>query len=283
MPKITIITDTDASLPANLVTRYGIHTVPVIVNFEEESLASGVDIDDASLFARVDREGKLPTTSAPSPGQFADAYQTAFDNGADEVLCFCVSSAVSAIYNSACNAAEEFPGHQIHVVDTQSLSMAQGFMVLAAAEAIAAGASSQQAIDQAISVRERTCLYAALATLKYLAMSGRVGYLAAGMANLLNVKPILTIREGKLDLLERVRTQQKAWGRVIELSAQYTAGTQIERLAIVHANAPQQAAAFCQQLCARLPCPTEIITAELTPGLSVHAGSGVVGATITIK
>ena len=277
MSSIAILTDTDASLPADVAARYGIEQVPITVHFGEEMFRTGVDINDHQLFARINREGRLPTTAAPSPGDFAESYQRALDKGADSIVCFCVSSEVSATYQSAVSAADLLPSADITVVDTRSLSIGQGFMVLAAAEAAAAGSSTQDILDAALAVRERTFLYAALSTLKYLAMSGRVGHLAAGMASVLNIKPILTIRDGKLDMLEKVRTQRKAWARVFELAQNAIGGRSIERLAILHVDAPEDAQRFQELLCEKVECPSEMIVAELSAGLSVHAGAGLVG------
>lgn len=280
MASIAVITDTDASLPNSLAAQYGIRLVPINVHFGEETFQTGVDITDKQVFERVDRDGKLPTTSAPSPGQFAQAYQDALDAGADSIICLTVSSEISATYAAALTARDSFPQQDITVIDTRNLSMGQGFMALAAARAAGEGAAKEEVIARAVEVGSRAHLYAALSTVKYLAMSGRVGHLAAGMASLLSIKPILTVQNGKLEMLERVRTQKKAWDRVIELAGKALAGQPAEEMAILHVNAPAAAKQFESMLAGRLACKTEIFTTDLSAGLSVHSGAGLVGISV---
>ena len=277
MPKIAIVTDTDASLPLELAEQYAINQVPIIVLFGEESFRDVYEIDGETVFSRIDKEGALPTTSAPSPGQFSEAYQAAFDDGAEGILCITVSSEVSATYAAAVTACEMYPGREIKVVDSRSVALGQGMMVLAAAEALAAGSSIDEAAAIAMDTGERTKLFAALPTLKYLAMSGRVGHLVAGVAGILSVRPILTIRDGKLDLLERVRTQKKSWARVVELCVESIGDRSIERMSMIHITAPEDAKELESLLRAELDCPDEIMHVELNPGLAIHAGAGLVG------
>jgi len=277
MHKIAVITDTDSSLPVELAERYHIRQVPITIHFEDSSYTTGVDINDRLLFEIIDRKKKLPTTSAPSPSAFASAYESALKDNVDAIVCICVSSKISATYSSAVTACELFPQADITVIDSLTLSMAQGFMVLAAAEAASQGAGKQEIIDQATNAGQRTHLFAVLATVKYLAMSGRVGKVAAGMADTLNIKPILTVQDGKLDLLERVRTRKKAMERALELTLSSVNGKTIERIAFLHVNNLEGVRELQDQLCNVLPCPPSVITSEFSPGLSVHAGSGVVG------
>ena len=276
--KICVVTDTDSSLPVDIAERAGVKQVPITIHFTTENYTTGVDIDDRKLFEIIDRENKLPTTSAPSPNAFAAAFEHAFTEGAESIFCICVSSKVSATYNSAVTACEFFPGRDIHVVDSLNLSMGLGFMALEAAAAARAGAGTEEILQVIESTGKRLHVFALLSTLKYLALSGRVGKLAAGMADTLNIKPILTVQDGKLGLLERIRTHKKAFERLLELSRLACAGKQIARLAILHVNDLEGALDLRQELCTILPCPDEILVCEFTPGLSVHSGTGVVGS-----
>lgn len=283
MSRIRIVTDTDSSLPTQIAEEYGIIQVPITIHFGEETFKDVEEIDCTQTFARIDREGKLPTTSAPSPGDFADAYQRALDSGAEEILCFTVSGEVSATYKSALTGKDMIDGGMVTVVDTRSLSLGQGYMVMEAAKLAGQGKRSEEIVDQVQEIRERSHLYAALSTLRYMAMSGRIDHLTAGMANLLNIKPILSIQDGKLDLLEKVRTKGKSWQRVIELVREQVGKKGIEKLSILHADALEDAELFKEQLCNEIQCLESTPCYEINPGLSVHAGSGLVGVAFVVE
>jgi DegV family protein with EDD domain len=280
---IAIISDTDTSLPQESLDKFDISQVSITIHFGDEILKACSGITDEELVERVIRDGVLPTTAAPSPGDFSEAFQEAFDKGADEIICLTVSAGVSATYQSAVTAAGLFPDKKITLVDTETISMGQGFMVLKAAELARAGKNTEEILVEVKAVRERTHLFAALDTLKFMAMSGRVGALSAEMAALLSIKPILTIKDGKLDLLEKVRTRKKAWARIIELSKESLGDGEIESIYIIHVAASKAADEFEQLLRNAVPCPEYIQRTELTPGLSVHTGGGLVGVAFTTR
>ncbi|HAF62885.1 MAG TPA: hypothetical protein DCK95_11255 [Anaerolineaceae bacterium] len=282
MTKIILVTDTNASLPKEIIEKYQIIEVPINIQFSDESYVTGETIDDEKLFSLIDDRNIIPTTAAPSPSAFEGAYQTALDRGAKKILCICCSGEVSATYNSAVMAKENFPEADIHVIDSRGLSLAEGFQVLAAAEAIEVGKDLPEIIKTIEHVRDRTIVYAALPTLKYLAMGGRMGKLAAGVGNTLEIKPILTLREGKLDLLEKVRTWRKAKQRLVELAVDEAKGTVIERVGLIHVNNEEGVLALYEDLKAALDINLAPILAEFTPGLSVHTGSGVIAFSLVL-
>jgi DegV family protein with EDD domain len=280
MSKISIITDTDSSLPVEIANQYNITQVPITIHFGESTYTTGVDINDAILFEIIDQAKKLPTTSAPPPAAFEKAYQKAFDDGFESIICICVSSRVSATYQAAVTAQEQFPDKEITVVDSMNLSLAQGLIVLAAAEAAQEGVAKDEILEKIDTIKKNLHVFAALPTLKYLAMSGRVGKLAAGLADTLNIKPILSVQDGKLDLLEKIRTMKKAQKRLIELAVEAVNNKKISQIGMIHVNNETGTKELYRELCSALPCPPDPIIAEFTPGLSVHAGSGVIGFVI---
>ena len=280
MPKIALITDTNASLPPEMITKYQIIQVPIHIQFGDESYITGVDIDDAKLFEMVDARQIFPTTAAPPPAAFQTAYQEAFDKGAEAIICICCSSEVSATFNAAQMAKEHFPEKDIAVVDSRQLSLAEGYQVIVAAEALSGGAGKDEVLSLIEDVQGRIHVYAALPTLKYLAMGGRMGKLAAGLADTMNIKPILSANDGKLDLLEKIRTWRKAKKRLVELAVESTGGAMIEKVGMIHVNNQEGVMALFEMLQEALPISAEPLFAEFTPGLSVHTGSGVIGFVI---
>jgi DegV family protein with EDD domain len=280
MKNIALITDTNSSIPNEIASQYEITKIPILIQFGEESYTTGVDIDDGKLFEMIDDRKVLPTTAAPAPSAFQEAFQKAFQGGADGVICVCCSSKVSATYNAALLAAEEFPGKDISVVDSLQLTLGEGFQVLGAAEALAAGATKEEALQVIEDIRSNTHVYAALPTLKYLAMGGRMGKLAAGLADTISIKPILTIQDGKLELLEKIRTWGKARQRLVHLAEVCTQGKTIKRIGLPHVNNPDGAATLFEDLKEALSITQEPLISEFSPGLSVHSGAGFIGYVI---
>jgi DegV family protein with EDD domain len=285
MPKVSIITDTDSSLPEALAAPYKILQVPISIHLDDKLSGTDHDITNAQLFEMIDKVGKLPTTAAPTPGIFSEYFKKVFkEEKPDTLVYFSISGEMSATIKSAQIAANDLKDkHDIRVVDSNTLSMAQGYMVLAAAEAAKNGASPEESIASAEELRSRTVLYGALSTLKYLSMSGRVSQVTAGMAGMLDIKPILSVQNGKLDMLEKVRTRKKSWSRMISLLKGDVGNSAIEKACILHVNAKDGAEQFKGMLRAELDCPKEIPIVDINPGLSVHTGAGLVGTCMVIK
>lgn len=283
MPKTKVITDSDSSLSLELAGKFGIDIVPITVHFGEELYHTNLDIDDKLLFEKIDKTGKLPTTAAPPAAAFAKAYKKAFAEGAEEIICICVASTISATYAAAVAACEDCPDGKITVIDSGAVSMGQGFLAMDAVENLQAGKTRAQVVERINTLKNNLHLYASLSTLKYLSMSGRVGKLTAGMANLLNIRPILTMINGKLDMLEKVRTKRAAMDRLVDLVATSVGKKSIDRMAIIHINNLPDAEELLVKLKERLVVPPNVYIMEFTPGLSVHTGSGLVGANILTK
>jgi DegV family protein with EDD domain len=277
MGKIAIITDTDASLSNEIAKQMGVYLVPIVINFGNESYKVGEEIDDKKLFQLIDKHGDLPSTAAPSPGDFTKTFQKAFDDGADEIICICVASTISATYSAALLAKDHFEGKQIHIIDSRTLTMGQGFMVKQAVEMVRSGASAQEIITELESYVERLHIFAYLATLKYLAMGGRVSSIQAGMADTLNIKPILTVNDGKLEMLEKIRTTKKSYARMIEVLVDSIGDKKIQKIGIMHVVNPEGVQKVQELLFETMELPVQIEVVEFTPGLSVHGGLGFVG------
>ena len=279
MKNIAIITDTDSSLPIDLTARYEIRQVPINLHIDGETYETGVDIDDHLLFEKLEKFNKYPTTSAPSPEAFAKAFRASISEGAQSIICICVSCKVSASFDSAVLASQMFK-HDIVVVDSQNLSMGQGFMVLTAAESVLNGATKEEVLQHLANVGKRIHTFALLPSLKYIALSGRLNKFSANLADTLDIKPILTVQDGKLEIVSRQRTSKKAIDKMLELVNLSCDGKTIKRAAIIHANNPEGAHNLQEKVNSIAPDVNQYIIAEFTPGLSIHTGPGTIGLSI---
>jgi DegV family protein with EDD domain len=229
--RVAVVTDSTADLAPDVAAAHGIRVVPLTVRFGTEEFRAGVDISTEQFWERMLTPGTpIPSTAAPSPGAFRQAFETAFAEGAEAIVCPVAGSKISATIQSARLAAREFPDREIDVIDTASTSMATGFPAIVAAEIAAAGATLQEVVA---GVRRRlpdVDLYVAVDTLDYLRKNGRLSAAATAIGTVLSIKPIVTVRDGVIMMAEKMRTRAKARERVVQLITQHP----IERLAIMH-------------------------------------------------
>ena len=273
--KVAIVTDSTAYMPKNLVDEYQIHVVPNVVNWGTKSYRDGVDIGATEFFERLKTDPVQPTTAVSGVGDFRDVYAKAAET-ADAVLGMHLSAKLSGTYMAAEQAKGMLPDKNIQVIDSNATAMALGFVVLAAARVASAGGTLEEAAAAARATIPNVGIVFTVETLEYLKRGGRIGGGAAFVGGLLDLKPILELRDGRVEPVERVRTKRKAVERVLEIIAEKTKGKQPVRLATLHAAAPQEAATLLNAAKERLRA-VESILSEVSPTVAVHTGPGTVG------
>ncbi len=283
MPKVAVVTDSTASLPAGVAEELGILVVPLQVVIGATSYDDGVD-DEASPehVAKALKEYVPVSTSRPSPQVVQDAYRRAAAEGAEEIVSVHLSAEVSATYESALLAARKSPV-PVHTVDTRQIGAGTGFAARAAARAVAEGATGAEAAQAA---RDRAALVSSLFyvdTLEHLRRGGRVGAAAALLGSALAVKPILCVENGKISPKEKVRTAARALARLEDLAVE-AAGTSDVEVAVSHLANPDGARALADGLATRLAdnlAGREIEVAEVAAVLGAHVGPGLVGVVVS--
>jgi DegV family protein with EDD domain len=279
MKNIAIVTDTDSSLPNEKIVQYGIRQVPIHLIIDSETYEIGVDMNDHLLCEKLETCHQYPTTSAPSPEAFAKVFKEAIDEGFKTIICICVSSKVSTTFNSAVLASQMFQ-HDIVVIDSQNLSMGQGFTVLTAAECILNGASREEVLKHLENVGKRIHTFAVLPNLKSIKLSGRLNKYSANIADVLDIKPILTVQNGQLEVASQQRTAKRGIEKMLELVHTACDGKTIEQVAILHANCPEKALHFQSSVLPIAPAREPYFLAEISPGLSIHTGLGTIGLSV---
>lgn len=279
MGRIAFVTDSTAGLPADQVEKYRVTVVPLQVIFGTETFRDGIDLTQPQFFARLKAAKTLPTTSQPSVGDFQEAYRRVLqDPDVDSIISVSLSSHLSGTYSAAVQAAEAVgkeSGKRISVVDSLSVYMCEGFMVIDGARAAAEGRSHDEVLALIDKMVPKIKLLVLVDTLEYLARGGRIGGAQALLGGLLNVKPILHVEQGRVEPMERVRTRRKAMERLVELGVTATKGKPCQ-VCMGHAEAEEEARALGKMVQERMNV-VEMFFGEIGPVVSTHTGPGAIG------
>jgi len=270
--RITIVTDSAASVPPELAREVELEIVPVGIQIDNQFLREGLDLTPEEFYAQLEEKEGL-TTSQPSPGDFLAIYNKLVDR-AKEIISIHITGRQSGTVQVAELLKEHIP-IPITVVDSESASMGQGFAALAAAKAALKGKSREEILEIIERVKKKTAVFVAVPTLKYLARSGKVSRMQAMVASLLTIKPILGIRDGLVQVVDKKRSYGQALQRMISLVEERFPSERLT-VAVLHSNAPEKAEEFKQKVEERLRC-AKVFIAEMGAALAVHGGQGMLG------
>ena len=277
--RIGLVTDSPCDLPLDLVEQHQIEVVPAILVLDGQSYRDGETISREEFYRRLPDLRTAPSTAAPSPLIFADRYEKLLSAGCQHVICVSTAASLTSLHGVAKTAAADFPG-RVTVLDSGQLTLGIGFQVLAAAEAIAAGADLAETLALIDSIRQRVRLMGVLDTLEYVRRSGRIPGVVASLGGLLNLKPVVTLSEGVVRPLGAVRTTRQANQRVLSLLIEQG---RLERLAILHTNAADRAREFIELLAGKVEIPPGLLTVNLTSVLGTHLGPNGLGFAAVIN
>jgi DegV family protein with EDD domain len=281
LSRVAIFTDSASDLDAAEAASLGVTVVPLLVSFGEATFKAGTELSTAAFWERMTApDAPFPKTAASSPGEFKEAYEAAFAAGASAIVSIHVAGSLSGTIKSAQIARDMLPDREIHIVDSNAVSMGQGLLCRMAAEMVA---DDRTAEEIATTLEERTpdlLIYVALETLEYLKKGGRISGAQAAIGTLLSVKPIIMVKDGAVETADRVRTRSKARERLMELMVQRP----IERLSILHSNTPD-VEAFRDDVLRRVPDldPTKVTIELVGASVGPHIGPGCVGVVVLYK
>ncbi|GGS01538.1 MULTISPECIES: DegV family protein [Streptomyces] len=275
---VAIVTDSTAYLPPRAMERHGITTVPLTVVLGDRALEEGTEISTRSL-AQALQKRRSVTTSRPSPQVFAETYRRLAESGASGIVSLHLSAELSGTYDAAVLAAREAPV-PVRVVDTGVVAMALGFCALTAAEAAEAGGTVDEAVTAAEKRAAGTSAVFYVDTLDYLRRGGRIGAAQKLLGSALAVKPLLQLEDGRIELLEKVRTASKAIARLEELTVERAGNAEVD-IAVHHLAAADGAAALADRLRARVPGLADLHVSEVGAVIGAHTGPGLLGAVVS--
>lgn len=274
---VRIVTDSTADLTKEQQQAAGITVVPLNVHFGDRVFRDHVDLTADEFFRRLKTSAQLPRTSQPSVGVFEEAYRTLQQSG-DEIVSVHLSSKVSGTYNSALMAAKAVDEHAIEVVDSLSTSMALGFMALEGARLARAGRDRATIAERMRALVPKARVICVVDTLTYLERGGRIGKARALLGSLLNVKPILQLKDGEVVPIGRARGRPQALNKLVELLER---DGHVSQLAIMHGAAQADAEQLRERVAASYP-GLDILLTEIGAVLGTHTGPGVIGFTYLV-
>jgi DegV family protein with EDD domain len=271
MSQVMVVTDSTANIPNALLQDAPIQIVPLQLIWGEKLMQDGVDIQPAEFYQQLRTAEILPTTSQATPEEFKQVYKRLIEQGFD-ILSIHISSKLSGTLDSAIQAKRAFPGSRIELIDSMSASMAMGFQVLAAARVAAMGGSLHDCKAVAEKAKNQTGVYFAVNTLEFLQRGGRIGGATALLGTMLNLKPLLELRDGQIESVDKVRTFSKTLERLLDLvSARLENEPGPVRLCAIHGDALKEA----NQL-------LDAAITEISPVIGTHAGPGALGLAFMI-
>ena len=276
-----IVADTTCGLPRKLLEERCIPLIPQIVTFGEESYHDDKDLDTATFLSKLKASPTLPKTAAPEPSLYYPVFAEARRTG-ESVIVVAPTSKASGTVRSAETAAQDFPDVDIRVVDTQTVSCNLGSLVLVADAMAKAGKSADEVVAKLKDMIPRGRLYFVVDTLEYLAKGGRIGGAKKLLAELLEIKPILQVREGQIEPFEQQRTKKRALARIVETVSESCKGGDEAHLCVLQVDAEKEAQALVEELKSRVPVST-IPIYELPPAIVVHAGPRAMGVGFFIE
>ena len=278
---VHIITDTTACLPEAIAKQYDIPVIPQIINFGEESFYEERDIDNPTFMSRLRTSSELPKTAAPPPELFVEEFRRLSATN-KTILCIHPSAEVSGTVRSATVAAQDFPDLDIRVIDTRVIASPLGTMVEFAARWAAEGRQADWIVTQLDSMIQRCRVYFLVDTLEYLAKGGRIGGASALLGSVLRVKPILTVRNGRVDQYERERTHQRAVKRLIQIVLEQIPENGEGYLSVMHAGVPEQANNLANELSVLVNQPV-VTVHNVPPAIVTHGGPGILGTGFFVR
>jgi DegV family protein with EDD domain len=270
-----IVADTTCGLPYKLLAERGIPVLPQVVMFGEESYHDDKDFDTATFLQKLKASPKLPKTAAPEPSLYVPIFEEA-QRKREIVVVVAPTLKASGTFRSAETAALDFPDLDVRVIDTQTISCNLGSLVLLADEMAKAGRSADEIVTKLTNMVPFGRLYFVVDTLEYLAKGGRIGGAKKLLAELLEIKPILQVKDGQVEPFEQLRTKKRAMARLVEVAVEQCQGRENAHLCVIQVAAEQEAESLAEELKTKIQVP-KIPIYQLPPAIVVHAGPKTLG------